>query len=52
MHEYLAGPIFIPTEEHPLTHVKAPVILGHEFSGEVIEIGEELHLIKWETVLL
>ena len=40
LHEYLAGPIFIPTEEHPLTHVKAPVILGHEFSGEVIEIGE------------
>ncbi|MCZ2969192.1 alcohol dehydrogenase catalytic domain-containing protein, partial [Acinetobacter baumannii] len=23
LHEYLAGPIFIPTEEHPLTHVKA-----------------------------
>ncbi|MEH7455768.1 (R,R)-butanediol dehydrogenase [Bacillus sp. JJ1127] len=40
LHEYLAGPIFIPTEEHPLTHVKAPVILGHEFSGEVVEIGE------------
>jgi len=42
LHEYLAGPIFVPTEQHPhpLTNQGAPVILGHEFSGEVIEIGE------------
>lgn len=41
LHEYDAGPIFIPTEDpHPLTGRKAPVILGHEFSGEVVEIGE------------
>lgn len=41
LHEYDAGPIFIPIEEpHPLTGRKAPVILGHEFSGEVVEIGE------------
>jgi len=41
LHEYLAGPIFIPAElPHPLTGKKAPVILGHEFSGEVAEIGE------------
>lgn len=41
LHEYDAGPIFIPTEEsHPLTGKKAPLILGHEFSGEIVEVGE------------
>lgn len=41
LHEYLAGPIFIPRDkEHPLTQEKAPVVLGHEFSGEIVEIGE------------
>ncbi|MDR4938128.1 2,3-butanediol dehydrogenase [Rossellomorea marisflavi] len=41
LHEYLGGPIFIPVDEpHPLTGEKAPVTLGHEFSGEVVEIGE------------
>ncbi|MDA3886589.1 MAG: 2,3-butanediol dehydrogenase [Candidatus Delongbacteria bacterium] len=40
LHEYEAGPIFIPTEPHPVTGVKAPVTLGHEFSGTIVEIGE------------
>jgi (R,R)-butanediol dehydrogenase/meso-butanediol dehydrogenase/diacetyl reductase len=41
LHEYDAGPIFIPTEElHPLTGRQAPLILGHEFSGEVVEVGK------------
>jgi len=41
LHEYLAGPIFIPAEHpHPLTGKKAPVILGHEFSGEIAKVGE------------
>lgn len=40
LHEYLAGPIFLPDEPHPLTGEKVPVILGHEFSGEVVKIGE------------
>ncbi|AET69763.1 theronine dehydrogenase-like Zn-dependent dehydrogenase [Desulfosporosinus orientis DSM 765] len=40
LHEYLAGPIFIPAAEpDALTGSKAPLILGHEFSGEVVEIG-------------
>lgn len=47
LHEYLGGPIFIPqTEAHPLTGVKAPVILGHEFSGEVVEIGPGVTNVK------
>ena len=41
LHEYLGGPIFIPVgQPHPLSGTTAPVVLGHEFSGEVVEIGE------------
>lgn len=40
LHEYLAGPIFIPTSTHPLSGQKAPVTLGHEFCGEIVEVGE------------
>lgn len=41
LHEYLGGPIFIPVgKPHPLSGNKAPVVLGHEFSGEVVEIGD------------
>ena len=41
LHEYLAGPIFIPVDApHPLTGAKAPLILGHEFSGVITEVGE------------
>jgi (R,R)-butanediol dehydrogenase/meso-butanediol dehydrogenase/diacetyl reductase len=42
LHEYYAGPIFIPTEPHPLTGGKLPVVLGHEFSGTVVEVGEDV----------
>ena len=38
--EFRSGPIFIPVESpHPLTHMQAPVILGHEFSGVVDSVG-------------
>lgn len=41
LHEYFDGPITTrTTEPHPLTGVKNPVIMGHEFSGEVIEVGD------------
>ncbi len=41
LNEYLHGPLFIPTEEpHPLTGKTAPVTIGHEFAGEVVEVGE------------
>lgn len=47
LHEYLAGPIFIPVgKPHPLTGETAPVILGHEFSGEVVETGSEVAGLK------
>ncbi|GAB3057179.1 2,3-butanediol dehydrogenase [Salinicoccus sesuvii] len=41
LHEYNAGPIFIPEgEASPLTDQKAPLTMGHEFSGTVEELGE------------
>ncbi|WP_406451484.1 2,3-butanediol dehydrogenase [Streptomyces sp. NBC_01622] len=43
LHEYYDGPIFIsPREPHPLTGRAMPVILGHEFSGTVAEIGGDV----------
>lgn len=41
LHEYLAGPIFVPVEQdHPLSHDKAPITMGHEYCGTVAELGE------------
>ena len=40
LHEYYHGPITTRTTPHPLTGIKNPVILGHELSGEVVELGE------------
>lgn len=41
LHEYVAGPVFIPVESaHPLTGLKGQCILGHEFSGEIVALGE------------
>ena len=47
LHEYLAGPIFIPVDTpHPVTGETAPVIMGHEFSGEVVEVGPGVTNVK------
>ncbi len=41
LHEYLAGPIFVPVgQDHPLSHDKAPITMGHEYCGEVVELGD------------
>ncbi|MEN3794643.1 2,3-butanediol dehydrogenase [Fulvimarina sp. MAC3] len=41
LHEYLAGPIFIPVgENHPLSKDKAPIVMGHEYCGEITELGD------------
>ncbi|KAF2967324.1 hypothetical protein GQX73_g6258 [Xylaria multiplex] len=39
LHEYLGGPHFCPTGQHPVTGETIPVTLGHEFSGVIKEIG-------------
>ena len=46
LHEYLAGPIFIPTSTHPLTGHSGTTILGHEFSGTVVEVGRGVTKVK------
>lgn len=46
LHEYLAGPIFIPTDPHPATGAKAPMILGHEFSGIIESCGPGVRSFK------
>lgn len=43
LHEYLAGPIFIPADKpHPYSKQKAPLTMGHEFSGEIVEVGADV----------
>ncbi len=39
LHEFYAGPIFVPTQPHPLTHQELPLTLGHEFSGTITAVG-------------
>ncbi len=39
LHEYAAGPIFMPIAPHPLTGKSAPLIQGHEFSGVIVDVG-------------
>src|SRR5699024_3269737 len=44
LHEYVAGPIIIPRDEKdPLTGVQAPLTMGHEFSGVIDEVGEDVN---------
>ncbi|KDF00501.1 dehydrogenase [Mycolicibacterium aromaticivorans JS19b1 = JCM 16368] len=40
LHEYYAGPIFIPTQPHPLTGAELPLTIGHEFSGTITAVGD------------
>lgn len=46
LHEYVAGPIFIPTQPHTLTGQCAPLILGHEFTGTVVEVGSGVSTVR------
>jgi (R,R)-butanediol dehydrogenase / meso-butanediol dehydrogenase / diacetyl reductase len=47
MGEYLYGPLLIPIDQpHPLTGMKAPIVMGHEFGGEVIEVGRNVTHLK------
>ena len=47
LHEYKDGPFIIPSRPHPLTKRQGgPVILGHEFSAEITEVGEGVSRFK------
>jgi (R,R)-butanediol dehydrogenase/meso-butanediol dehydrogenase/diacetyl reductase len=46
LHEYAAGPIFMPIEPHPLTGKCAPLITGHEFAGIITQVGPGIDKFK------
>jgi (R,R)-butanediol dehydrogenase/meso-butanediol dehydrogenase/diacetyl reductase len=47
LHEYMGGPLYIPVDApHGLTGAQAPVILGHEIAGKVVEVGEGVTRVK------
>jgi (R,R)-butanediol dehydrogenase/meso-butanediol dehydrogenase/diacetyl reductase len=47
LHEYLSGPNTIPaTAPHPLSGEMAPITMGHEFSGVVTQVGEDVTRFK------
>lgn len=47
LHEYTAGPIFIPDETpHPVTGEAAPIPMGHEFAGVVSEVGADVENLQ------
>ncbi|MDR5899682.1 2,3-butanediol dehydrogenase [Halomonas vilamensis] len=47
LHEYAAGPIFIPVgAPHPISGEQAPIIMGHEFAGEVVEVGDNVTRVQ------
>ncbi|CAG8938056.1 unnamed protein product [Penicillium salamii] len=53
--EYIGGPIFPPQEGHinPHTGVSLPIVMGHEFSGTVCEIGSNVrHLNVGQPVVI
>lgn len=43
LHEYVDGPHAIPTEAvHPLSGRRAPLVIGHEFCGTVVEVAPDV----------
>lgn len=47
LHEYAAGPIFIPVDApHPISADRAPIVMGHEFAGEVVAVGDRVKRVK------
>ncbi|OFJ53894.1 2,3-butanediol dehydrogenase [Mycolicibacterium grossiae] len=42
LHEFYAGPIFVPTSPHPLTGQQLPLVMGHEFAGTVTAVGRDV----------
>ena len=49
LHEYLDGANLMPITPHAITKEKVPLTLGHEFSGVIEEVGEDVCDIKVGT---
>jgi (R,R)-butanediol dehydrogenase/meso-butanediol dehydrogenase/diacetyl reductase len=47
MHEYVDGPHAIPVgQPHEISRQTAPIIIGHEFCGTVIEVGSDVRRVR------
>jgi (R,R)-butanediol dehydrogenase/meso-butanediol dehydrogenase/diacetyl reductase len=47
IHEYRGGPISTPVHApHPLTGEMTPIVLGHEFCGTVVAVGEGVDRVR------
>ncbi|QKY21840.1 2,3-butanediol dehydrogenase (plasmid) [Halolamina sp. CBA1230] len=48
LHEYTAGPIFVPDEDnpHPVTGETLPIPMGHEFAGNVTAVGDDVDSVS------
>jgi (R,R)-butanediol dehydrogenase/meso-butanediol dehydrogenase/diacetyl reductase len=46
LHEFLAGPIVIPVQPHPLNGSHLPQVLGHELSATVVDAGAEVRGVR------
>ncbi|VVT56519.1 uncharacterized protein SAPINGB_P005126 [Magnusiomyces paraingens] len=48
LHEYMAGPIFGPQpgEKHSHSGIELPLCMGHEFSGTVVQVGDNVTRTK------
>jgi (R,R)-butanediol dehydrogenase/meso-butanediol dehydrogenase/diacetyl reductase len=44
--EYLHGPMYISKTPHPRSGRSIPLVIGHEFSGEVVETGADVRQVK------
>jgi (R,R)-butanediol dehydrogenase / meso-butanediol dehydrogenase / diacetyl reductase len=45
-HEYAAGPSMFPLDEpHPVTGHAGPLIIGHEFAGHVVAVGDDVDAV-------
>lgn len=44
--EYLHGPLYISQKPHPRSGRSIPLIIGHEFSGEVVEVGPDVRSVR------
>ncbi|KAL7757100.1 hypothetical protein ACKLNR_014093 [Fusarium oxysporum f. sp. zingiberi] len=52
--EYVGGPIFPPQEGHfnPYTGVSLPIVMGHEFSGVICEVGSNVNHLKVDQTVV
>jgi (R,R)-butanediol dehydrogenase / meso-butanediol dehydrogenase / diacetyl reductase len=44
--EYLHGPLYISQKPHPRSGRSIPLVIGHEFSGDVVEVGADVRRVK------